>query len=289
MCFSLVCSIMVYDLKNQKTQYLLELRDVCILKGFSSDTIRTYSFCVGSFLDFIYKSSLNLGVVGVKSYLLSRDFSVNSSRLHYSAISFFFREVLRKPFSLEEVPIKKKNKSLPKVLSKEQIKALIESTDNVKHKVVVKMLYSSGLRLQELLNLKRKHIDFDRGLINVVLGKGKKDRVTLLSDAIKIDLLKYYSVTNFKTEYVFEGRMGKYTKKSVQKVLDNLGKKINFDVHPHMLRHSFATHLLEDGVDIRYIQTLLGHSDVSTTEIYTKVSARNLSKIKSPLDDLNSL
>ena len=271
---------------TQKKQYLKELRDVCVLKGFTSDTIKTYSFCVGSFLDFISKSSLNLDILGVKSYLLSRDFSVNSSRLHYAAISFFFREVLHKPFSLDEVPIKKKNKSLPTVLSKEQIKLLIDLTGNIKHKLVVMLLYSSGLRLQELLNLKRKHIDFDRNIINVVLGKGKKDRITLLSEAIKLVLLKYYSLTNFDTDYVFEGRCGKYTKKAVQKILGDLGRKIGVDVHPHMLRHSFATHLLESGVDIRYIQTLLGHSDVSTTEIYTKVSSRNLSKIKNPLDEL---
>jgi site-specific recombinase XerD len=98
--------------------------------------------------------------------------------------------------------------------------------------------------------------------------------------------LKYYSVTNFKTDFVFEGRKGKYSKKSVQKVLDSLGEKLGFKVHPHMLRHSFATHLLEAGVDIRFIQKLLGHEDVSTTQIYTKVSSRELSKIKSPLDDL---
>ena len=277
---------MVY---TQKEVYLKELRDVCVLKGFTADTIRTYSFCVASFLDFIHKSSLNLNIVGVKSYLLSRDFSVNSSRLHYSAISFFFREVLRKPFSLDDVPIKKKNKSLPKVLSKEQIKLLIESAVNIKHKLVVMLLYSSGLRLQELLNLKRKDIDFDRNLINVRLGKGKRDRVTLLSDDIRIVLLKYYSQANFKSDYVFEGREGKYSKKSVQKILDVLGKKVGVSVHPHMLRHSFATHLLESGVDIKYIQSLLGHSDVSTTQIYTKVSSRNLYKIKSPLDNLSSL
>jgi site-specific recombinase XerD len=271
---------------TQKKQYLGELRDVCVLKGFTADTIRTYSFCVASFLDFIHKSSLNLNIAGVKSYLLSRDFSVNSSRLHYSAISFFFREVLHKPFSLDEVPIKKKNKSLPKVLSREQIKLIIESTDNLKHKLVVMLLYSSGLRLQELLNLKRRDIDFDRNIINVVLGKGKKDRMTLLSDDIKIVLLKYYSQASFKTDYVFEGRKGKYSKKSVQKILSVLGEKVGFSVHPHMLRHSFATHLLESGVDIRYIQLLLGHSDVSTTEIYTKVSSQNLSKIKNPLDEL---
>ena len=267
-----------------KLKYLSDLRDVCVLKGFSSQTIKAYSFCVSRFLDFVDKGSFNLDILGVKSYLLSLDLSLNSCRLHHASVSFFFREVLRKPFSLEEVPIKKKPKSLPKVLSKEQIKLLVDATDNVKHRLLIKMLYSSGLRLQELIDLRREHIDFDRNIIMVVRGKGFKDRITVLSDNIKLDLLKYYSKYEFKTRYVFEGRSGKYTKKSVQKVLDELGKKVNVKVHPHMLRHSFATHLLESGVDIRFIQKLLGHSDVSTTEIYTKVSSRDLSKIKSPLD-----
>ena len=148
------------------------------------------------------------------------------------------------------------------------------------------MLYSSGLRLSELLNLKRKDLDFDRNIIYVKLGKGNKDRITLMSESLKIDLLRYYSKYEFKTEYVLEGRNGKYTKKSVQKVLENYGKNAGIKLTPHMLRHSFATHLFEAGTDIRYIQKLLGHSDLKTTEIYTKVSNKDLSKIKSPLDNL---
>lgn len=145
-------------------------------------------------------------------------------------------------------------------------------------------MYSSGLRLQELVNLKREDIDFDRSLINVKKGKGKKDRITLLSDSIKNDLLKYYSKYEFKTKYLFEGRNGKYSKKSVQEILNKLGKKVGIKITPHMLRHSFATHLLENGTDIRYIQKLLGHSDLRTTEIYTHVANSDIKNIKSPLD-----
>ena len=159
-------------------------------------------------------------------------------------------------------------------------------TENLKHRLIIKILYSTGLRLQELVDLKRKDIDFERKILNVRRGKGNKDRITLFPENIKMDLLKYYSNNIFKTEYVFEGRNGKYTKKSVQKVLDSAGKKVGIKITPHMLRHSFAIHLLETGTDIRFIQKLLGHSDISTTQLYTHVSNHALQNIKSPLDSL---
>jgi len=269
-----------------KEKYLEQLKNRCKLKGFSEQTIKSYSYNVKKFLEFIEKSRLNLSNDAVKSYLLINNVGINSSRLQYASISFFFREILNKPFSFEQVPIKKKEKQLPKVISKEKIKQMVKLTENLKHKLIIKLLYSSGLRLQELIDLKRKDIDFERGIINVKKGKGKKDRITLNSEALKLDLLKYYSKNIFKTEYILEGRNGKYTKKSVQKVLDQAGKKVGIKVTPHMLRHSFATHLLEQGTDIRHIQKLLGHSDLKTTEIYTHVSTKDLSNIKSPLDNI---
>ena len=269
-----------------KEEYLQNLKERCILRGFSNQTIKSYSYHVKKFIEFIEKSRLNLSSESVKLYLLSKDLSINSCRLQYASISFFFREILKRPFSFNEVPIKKKEKQLPKIISKKGIKEMIENTENLKHKLIIKLLYSSGLRLQELINLKRKDIDFERGIINVEKGKGKKDRVTLISENLKMDLLKYYSNNFFKTEYIFEGRNGKYTKKSVQKVLNEAGKRIKTRVTPHMLRHSFATHLLESGTDIIHIQKLLGHSDLKTTEIYTHVSTKDLSKIKSPLDSI---
>ena len=274
------------DYLPEKENYLKRLRDICILHGFSPQTIKSYSYNTSRFLDFIDKSGLNMNNYSVKSYLLAQNVSTNTSRLQYASISFFFREVMKRPFSFEEVPIKKKEKQLPKVVSREKIKQMIDLTKNLKHKLIIKLLYSSGLRLQELINLKRKDIDFERGILNVRKGKGNKDRITLISESLKLDLLKYYSNNVFKTEYVFEGHNGKYTKKSVQKILDLAGKKMEIKVTPHMLRHSFATHLLESGTDIRLIQKLLGHSDLRTTEIYTHVSNKDLSKIKSPLDSL---
>lgn len=275
---------MDYTLNKQK--YLQELRDRCNLRGFSKETLKSYSYHIFKFLDFISKSRLNLNQDAVKSYLLTQELSINSIRLKHASISFFFREILKQPFTLQEIPLKKREKQLPKIISKEKIKLIIGSTDNLKHKIIIKLLYSSGLRLSELLNLKRKDIDFDRNTLYVKSGKGKKDRITLISNDLKLDLLKYYSNYQLDTEYILEGRNGKYTKKSVQKVLDNLGKKAGIKVTPHMLRHSFATHLLEQGTDIRIIQKLLGHSNLNTTEIYTKVSNHNLLNIQNPLDTI---
>lgn len=269
---------------TQIDYYLKRLEKICRLKGLSHKTLKSYSYATKRFLKFTFKNELNLNNRAVRYYLLTREISINSSRLEYAAIKFFFREILKKPFTAEEVPNKKKIKQLPKVLSQEKIKQIIESTKNLKHKLIIKFLYSSGLRLNELINLKRKDINFDRNIIFVNQGKGKKDRITLLSENLKLDLLKYYSRYNPKTEYVFEGTKGKYSPRSVQEILRKIGEKSHIKLYPHMLRHSFATHLLEQGVNIRYIQKLLGHSNVKTTQIYTKVSRSELEKIKNPLD-----
>ena len=266
--------------------FIEKLQERIKLRGFSEQTKKSYCYHVKGFLLFLNKSRLNLNEEGVKSYLLSLNLSNNSVRLKLMTIKFFFLEVLKNPINNFNIPNPKKHKILPKILSKEDIQKIINLNTNLKHRLIIKILYSSGLRLQELIDLKRNDIDFDRNLIFVKSGKGKKDRFTLLSQEIKLDLLKYYSSFNFKTDYVFEGRNKKYSKKSVQKILEYSGKKIDKRITPHMLRHSFATHLLESGVDIRYIQELLGHSNVKTTEIYTHVSNKNLQNIKSPLDSL---
>ncbi len=266
--------------------FLEKLENACILRGYSRQTIKTYRFHVKEFLMFCSKSACNMTHEGVKSYLISQHQSVSYSRLSHASLKFFFTEVLKNPFDIEKIPLKKREKLLPKVISKEKIKLILGLCSNLKHRLVIKLLYSSGLRLQELIDLKREDIDFDRNLINVSKGKGKRDRVTLLSESIKLDLLKYYSSYDFKSRYLIEGRKGKYSKKSVQEILKKLGRKAGIKVTPHMLRHSFATHLLENGTDIRFIQKFLGHSDLRTTEIYTHVSSANIKNIKSPLDDL---
>ncbi|MBL7052020.1 MAG: tyrosine-type recombinase/integrase [Nanoarchaeota archaeon] len=164
---------------------------------------------------------------------------------------------------------------------------MIEITKNLKHKLIIMLAYSSGLRVSELTNLKVQDLDTINNTLIVNEGKGSKDRLTIFSENLKEILLKYLCEKK-ESKYLFPGRKGKLTVKSVQKIIDNAAKKarINRKITPHMLRHSFATHLLEQGTDLRYIQNLLGHSDVKTTQIYTSVSKVKLKEIKNPLDNI---
>ena len=242
------------------------------LRGFSLKTQTTYSFHVEKFLT-SQKSK--------RSYLLNLINSRKSPqtvRLACAAITFYEKHILKQKSTV--IPIPKKQSKIPQVLKKSQIQSLIVATNNEKHKTLVELLYSTGLRLQELLNLKFEHIDFAHKTILVTQGKGQKDRITIVSQRV-LDRLDKRGVG-----YVLKGRNGKYSHKSVQIVLLQLAKKagIKTKVTPHVLRHSFATHLLENGTDLRYIQALLGHARLETTQIYTRVAKHNLRNIKNPLD-----
>ncbi|CAN0323581.1 unnamed protein product, partial [Chrysoparadoxa australica] len=175
------------------------------------------------------------------------------------------------PNSFYSVDSPIKLETLPKVISKESVIKMIKSCKNIKHRCIISLLYSAGLRRAELLNLKISDIHSDRMMICVNQGKGKKDRYTLLSSRLLEDLRSYYRLYKPK-EFLFESQSGdRYSETSVSKIVTRAAKKagIKIRVTPHMLRHSFATHLLENGTDLRYIQTLLGHSSSRTTEVYT--------------------
>src|SRR3989338_5665316 len=185
---------------------------------------------------------------------------------------------------LNNLPNLKREKRLPVVLSKEEIESLISATKNINHRLILQIGYSAGLRISEIINLNWQDIDFDRNIIHLKRAKGKKDRIVMLSLKVKENLI---NLTSNKQGYVFlTNRSGKYTQRTIQKIIKNAAMKagIRKSITPHTLRHSFATHLLENGTDIRYIRDLLGHSDISTTLIYTKVSSRNIRNIKSPYD-----
>jgi integrase/recombinase XerD len=178
---------------------------------------------------------------------------------------------------------------LPNVLSKEEVKAILESTKNIKHRAMLSLIYSCGLRCGELIHLKPTDIDSKRNLVIIRNGKGRKDRIVPLSPKI-LDLLREYYKSNKPKIYLFEGQFEgiMYSDRSLQLVLKQSLQTANIKkpVTLHWLRHSYATHLLESGTDLRYIQELLGHNSSKTTEIYTHVSTKSLQQIKSPFDDL---
>lgn len=204
------------------------------------------------------------------------------------AIKLFFNELLGKNYKLDYLYPDRYEKKLPDVLDKSEVRQIIDTIQNLKHKSIIALIYSAGLRLNEALELKLNDIDSKRMLIKIKQSKGKRDRYVPLSEKILILLREYYKEYKPK-EYLFEGQKGgKYSARSVQAIFRKAAynAKINKDVSVHTLRHSFATHLLEAGTDIRIIQQILGHSSVKTTQIYTQVSHTTVSKIKSPLDTL---
>jgi integrase/recombinase XerD len=259
------------------------------LRGFSERTIEAYTLHNRKFLEHIKKSPEKIIEQDIKDYmahLISINNTPRSLALKKASLKFFYDEVLKKDivnFKTPKIP-----KTIPSVLTKEEIKRLINSAGSYKTKVIIQFLYSSGLRLSELTSLKINDLELDEKIGWVRSGKGAKDRMFVLSNFI-IEELKTYIKTLDKDEiYLFPGKNNTLSSRNVQKIVENAAKKagIKKKVTPHKLRHSFATHLLEDGVDIRYIQSLLGHASIATTEIYTHVSKEKIKSIKNPLDTL---
>jgi site-specific recombinase XerD len=215
--------------------------------------------------------------------------SENLIHSRINAIKFYFEQVLhREKIFFGEIPKQKKKDSLPKVISKNDIVKLFAKVNNPKHLLMLKLCYGMGLRVSEIVNLKITDIDSRRMLVHIEAAKGKKDRYVVLPSSILDGLRNYYRACHPKT-YLFEGQYGgQYAIRSAQAVFKNAMRKakINKSVGIHGLRHSYATHLLESGTDMIFIQKLLGHNNIKTTEIYAKVSNRQLGNIKSPLDDL---
>lgn len=212
--------------------------------------------------------------------------SASQQNQRINAIKFYYEKVLGREKSYYNIDRPRKSKDLPKVLSEAEILSILKVTRNIKHKAILSTIYSAGLRRRELVNLRIHDIMFDKRIIFIRGGKGKKDRTSILSNSVAILLQDY--LKRFKPNYwLFEGINRKqYSPNSVANILKTSAHRAGLRkrVTPHMLRHSFATHLLEQGVDIRYIQTILGHESSKTTDIYTHVSNKSLAKIKSPLD-----
>ncbi|MCX7709399.1 MAG: tyrosine-type recombinase/integrase [Clostridia bacterium] len=264
------------------------------LKGYSYKTRKAYIGQIKRFIEFYGKSPEVLGIPEVKQYLLylidSEQCSHSYVQQALSSLKFLYNYIIKNTEEISDIPFPKKEKKLPSVLSQSEVKSILGSISNTKHKAMLFMIYSSGLRVGEVVRLKRSDIDTDRMLVRIYQGKGRKDRISILSKAA-LKVLDVYIGEYRPDDWLFPGQISKnhITERSVQIVFENACKKaeIRKDVSVHSLRHSFATHLLENGTDLRYIQELLGHSSSKTTEIYTHVSTKNLSNILSPLDRLD--
>ncbi|MBI2541808.1 tyrosine-type recombinase/integrase [Candidatus Woesearchaeota archaeon] len=261
------------------------------IRGFSRRTVDSYMYHNKKFLEFVKKDPANVEESDAKqfiAYLMSeRKFKPRSINLALSSLKFFYNEILKnRAFNGVKAP--KTEKKLPTVLTKEEIKKLLASIDNPKHKLLVEFLYSAGLRVSECVSLKTDDLDLAEKMGKIKHGKGNKERYIILSDSLISHLSEYLKNKKDSSAYIFSVKSHPITARQAQKVVKEAAKSagIKKRVFCHALRSSFATHLLEAGTDIRIIQELLGHSDLSTTQIYTKVSTQQLKKVKSPLDTL---
>lgn len=263
-------------------------------KRYSPNTIKTYTDALKSFLAFYHEKDINTisnqdVIFYNNDFIIKNNLSASYQNQITTAIKLYFNTLHDTKIDIEKIHRPKRAKLLPNVLSKEEVKAILNAHTNIKHKAMLSLIYSCGLRCGELLALKPVHIDSKRNIVLIKNAKGKKDRIVPLSPKILEILRDYYK--DFKTEhYLFEGqRKGQpYDARSLQLILKQALKKANITKPAtlHWLRHSYATHLLENGTDLRYIQELLGHNSSKTTEIYTHVSTKNIQQIKSPFDDL---
>ncbi|MGC6429474.1 MAG: tyrosine-type recombinase/integrase [Jejuia sp.] len=271
----------------------LEFRNHLQIKAYSIHTQRIY---LNEFAELLFLLNdfpvQNLNPKRLKDYFLYcvQKLKLKERKMNgkINAIKFYFEQVLHRPKVFYDIPRPKKPSTLPKLLSKYDVKRIIINTTNLKHRVAIKICYGMGLRVSEVINIKLEHIDSSRMLVQIVGAKGKKDRYVPLPDSILTELRTYYSLYKPK-EYLFEGQYGgRYSTSSLQQIFKKAMRKsgIKKSIGIHGLRHSYATHLLESGADMRFIQELLGHHSIKTTQVYTKVSTRSISKIKSPLDNL---
>lgn len=262
----------------------LQFRNFLLSKAYSKRTIDSYCSCLAKFLSYFGVPGYRISLDQINQYRASLT-SIALSKQVTGTLRIFYSEIVHQPQKVKKITYPRKLKKLPVVFSKQEIDRLLLATQNLKHKAILVTIYSSGLRISELINLKVVDIDSDTMRIRVNQGKGNKDRYTILAE-YTLNILREYWKFYRPKEYLFEGQNGgQYSDTSIRQVFER-SKRIS-GVRKgtvHSLRHSFATHLHEAGYSLRDIQVLLGHSSSKTTEIYTKVSTVHLSTIKSPID-----
>ena len=273
-----------------KEEFLKKLEIELKISKNSKYTIRNYLFYNSRLLKFSNKPPIDIFEEDIKKYIVSnmeKSASI-SIILFLSAVKYAYLSILKVDPTIN-IKRPKRERKIPIVLTKEEIKKLLNFAKSGKSWFILSLMYSCGMRVSELTNLKIIDFNFDEKVGYIRQAKGKKDRVFNIPNLLINDLKKYSDAQkNLKREYLFNGPKGKLSQRNIQKIVSITSKKAGIDkeVHCHTLRHSFATHLLENGVDIRKIQELLGHSNLNTTQIYTHISTEELKKIKSPLDEI---
>ncbi|MFW5846636.1 MAG: site-specific tyrosine recombinase/integron integrase [Nanoarchaeota archaeon] len=257
----------------------------------SEYTLRNYTRANKELLNYLNKEPEEITDDDIKLFMSEKLSKSSSSSIivFLSAIKYAYSTILGKDPTIKIKRPRKENR-IPTVLTKQEINKLLECTNNKKSKLMLSLIYACGFRVSELINLKIDNLDFDEKIGYVRQAKGRKDRLFNIPEFLLKDLKKQVELQKYSNqEYLFTGPKGHLSSRNIQKIVQNSVKKsgIKKEIHVHTLRHSFATHLLENGTDIRKIQELLGHSDLSTTQIYTHISTEELKKIKSPLDEMN--
>lgn len=260
------------------------------LRRYSNNTIKSYVHYNKELLEFTCKDPGSITQDDIADFIYNeiaeKNLSTSTVQIIYNATRFYYGEILKKSFVFD-MQVPRKDKKLPIVLSRAEVNAILESIRNLKHKTILMLIYSAGLRLNEAITIKKTDIDLNRKMITVRAAKGRKDRVTLLSETF-ILLYRTYLKAYKPETWLFEGQdgVGHISARTVQNILKSALERSGIEkpASVHTLRHSFATHLLEQGVDIRFIQELLGHQSPNTTMIYTHVSEGKIRNIKSPLD-----
>ncbi len=266
------------------------------LKKYSPNTIKTYMHMFKQFLEYIHPMPLHQVTTAHithyhKELVTKHNVSSSYQNQSINAIKFYIEKVLELPKVTYDFCRPRKSKTLPKVLSMEEVAKILDTTNNIKHKAILSTIYGCGLRISECINLRIEDIDSSNMRVWVRNGKGKKDRITLLSPSLLEQLRAYYKLYRPK-EWLFEGANRKqYSVSSIRQVFNRSKKKsgVHIPATVHSLRHSFATHLLDSGTNLRYIQKLLGHNSSKTTEIYTHVTQNNLINIESPFEKIQNL
>lgn len=275
----------------EKEEFLEKLKVELKISKYSPHTIRNYINANSDFLQFIKKNPEEITKDDVKLYQAEKLDEKASSTiiLFLAAIKFAYNILGKDP--TEGIRRPKKEQKIPNVLSREEVRKLIDSTTNKKSKLMVNLIYLSGLRVSELVNLKLHELHLDERIGYVRRAKGRKDRLFNIPEPLYKQLKKQIKIQKQNNkEYLFTGPKGKLSDRNIQKIVRLAARKarINKKVSPHTLRHSFATHLLASGTDIRMIQELLGHANLSTTQIYTHISAEDIKKVKNQIDNLMS-